>query len=235
MKLSRDFELEVFYGKWEFSVRYNVSSTDMHSISISELLEMTDTDPQELLSLHLGYTENRGSPELRAAIAETHERIEPRNVLTFSGSEESIFCLMHALLKPEDHAIVIVPGYQSAESVPMSICDVTGIALDRDAGWSLDLDELGRAIRPSTRLLYINFPHNPTGRVITQDELQEIVTLCRRHGIWLVSDEIFRGSEIGRKEPPSCGGGHLRAWLLTQWHFEDVRSSRAEDRMGRLA
>lgn len=195
MKLSRDFELEVFYGQWEFSARYNISSTDMQSMSISELLEMTGTDPQELLDVHLGYTETWGSPRLRAAIAGTFATMKPQDVLTFSGSEESIFCLMHALLTADDHAIVIVPAYQSAETVPMSICDVTGVALDRDTGWSLDLNELEQAITPSTKLLYMNFPNNPTGRLITEDELREIVALCRRHGIWLVSDEIFRGSE----------------------------------------
>lgn len=195
MKLTRDFELEVFYGRWEFCVDYNISSTDMQSMTVRELLETAGRDPEELLDLRLGYTETWGRPELREAIAARFARLEAEDVLCFSASEESIFCLMNALLDEEDHAVVVVPAYQSAETIPMSRCRTTAVVLDRSQGWSLDLQRLEDAVGPSTRLVYVNFPNNPTGALLSGDELAAVVEICRRREAWLVSDEIFRGSE----------------------------------------
>jgi aspartate/methionine/tyrosine aminotransferase len=69
---------------------------------------------------------------------------------------------------------------------------VTGVALDAFDGWSLDVDRIAAAVRPTTKLLYINFPNNPTGKILEPDRFDAIVELCRRHGIRLFSDEVFR-------------------------------------------
>ncbi len=76
--------------------------------------------------------------------------------------------------------------------MPLSICAVTGVPLDPDNNWSLDLDRVAAAIRPNTKLVSINFPHNPTGRIIEHAVLNGLVDLCRRHGLWLFSDEVYR-------------------------------------------
>jgi aspartate/methionine/tyrosine aminotransferase len=196
MRELRPFELEVFFSKWEFTARHHLCASDMQSMTISELLAFADdADRKSWDTLHLGYTETWGTPALREAIASTYEDVSSADVLTFVGAQEGIFAAMHALLRPSDHAIVVIPNYQSAESVPVSICETTGIALDPTRNWDLDLNELRDAIRPNTRVISFNFPHNPTGKLISHAMLDELVAIARDRGIYLFSDEVYRGVE----------------------------------------
>src|SRR5438477_12249480 len=113
----RPFALEVFLGKWEFTARYHLCASDMQSMTLSELLEMADpTDRAAWDELYLGYTETWGAPALREIIASTYDTLSARNMLTFVGAQEGIFAAMHALLGPDDHAITVIPNYQSVES-----------------------------------------------------------------------------------------------------------------------
>ena len=193
MRVLRPFALEVFFSKWEFTARHHLCASDMQSMTLSELLALADADDRAAWdALYLGYTETWGSPGLRDTIAGTYESIAASEILTFVGAEEGIFAAMHALLGPDDHAITVIPNYQSVESVPLSICDTTGVALNPEHGWELDLGRLRAAIRPNTRVICINFPHNPTGKVISRGLLDEIISLCRARGIYLFSDEVYR-------------------------------------------
>lgn len=192
----RPFRLEVFFSKWEFTARYNLCGTDMQSMRLNELLDLATPDDREAFDrLYLGYTETWGRAGLREALADTFERLDAKNILCFAGSEESIFCIMHAILSKDDHAVVVGPCYQSAETVPVWLCETTTVPLDENADWALDLDRLNDAVRPNTRLIYINFPNNPTGKLIAAEDLAAVVEIARRRGVYLVSDEIFRGSE----------------------------------------
>ena len=83
--------------------------------------------------------------------------------------------------------------YQSHETLPVAICDATGIPLDAEDGWSLDIDRVADAVRSNTRLITINFPHNPTGAILPLDRYQALIELCRQHGIYILHDEIFNG------------------------------------------
>ena len=193
MRVLRPFALEVFFSKWEFTARHHLCASDMQSMTLSELLALADADDRAAWdALYLGYTETWGSPGLRDTIAGAYESIAASEILTFVGAEEGIFAAMHALLSPDDHAITVIPNYQSVESVPLSICDTTGVALNPEHGWELDLGRLRDAIRPNTRVICINFPHNPTGKVISRGTLDEIISLCRDRGIYLFSDEVYR-------------------------------------------
>ncbi len=193
MRALRPFALEVFFSKWEFTARHNLCASDMQSMTLSELLALADAQDRAAWdALYLGYTETWGSPGLRETIAGTYDSVAAAEILTFVGAQEGIFAAMHALLGPDDHAITIIPNYQSVESVPLSICETTGVALDSERGWELDLGELRDAIRPNTRVICINFPHNPTGKVISRGTLDELISLCRERGIYLFSDEVHR-------------------------------------------
>ncbi len=193
MSQLKPFALEVYFSKWEFKAQYHMCASDMQSMTISELLSMADdADRETWKDLSLSYTETSGRPNLREAIAGTYESVDPSEVLCFAGGQDGIFATMRALLTPEDHAIVITPNYQSSESLPLSICGVTGIPLNPEKNWDLDLQQLRDAIRPNTRLISINFPNNPTGKVISHDTLQAIVEMARKQGIYVFSDEVFR-------------------------------------------
>jgi aspartate/methionine/tyrosine aminotransferase len=196
MPVLPDFRLETYFSRWEFTARYNAAASDMETWSVGELLELAGPERRaELESIRLGYIETFGSPALRAAIARTYQTLAPEDVICFAGAEEGLYCAMHALLEPADHAVVLVPNYQSMEEVPRSVCAVTGVALDPDAGWALDLDRVRAALRPNTRVIAVNFPNNPTGRVIPAPDFDALIELARSHGIYLFSDEVYRGLE----------------------------------------
>lgn len=195
-KKMRDFALEVHFSKWEFKARYNLAASDAESMTIAKLLAFASDDERRAFDkLHLGYTETFGSPALREAIARTCDSVRADDVLCFAGAGEGIYIAMRVLLEPHDHAIVITPNYQSAETIPLTICDVSGVALDESNHWALDIDKLRDAIRPNTRLVSINFPNNPTGAIPPQDTMDALVGLCRERGLWLFSDEVYRGLE----------------------------------------
>jgi aspartate/methionine/tyrosine aminotransferase len=189
----RDFALEVHFSKWEFTAKYNLAGSDGENMRLPALLALAGSDDRQAFdNTALGYTETWGAPALRIAIAATYDTANAEDILCFAGAEEAIYAAMHVLLAKDDHAIVITPNYQSAETIPLSLCEVTGVALDIERAWELDLDKLTRELRPNTKLISINFPNNPTGKIIPQSTFNAIVDLCRQRGIWLFSDECYR-------------------------------------------
>ncbi|WP_227271643.1 aminotransferase class I/II-fold pyridoxal phosphate-dependent enzyme [Roseobacter weihaiensis] len=189
-----DFRLETHFSKWEFKARHHLTASDAQSMSLGDLLAMAaPEDRAGFEQMWLGYTETYGAPDLREQIARTYVGQAAQNILCFAGASEGIFAANAVLLDKDDHAIVITPNYQSHESLPVSICSATGVPLDPQDGWSLDIDRVAAAIRPNTRLLTMNFPHNPTGAILPLDRYQALIELCRRHGIYILHDEIFNG------------------------------------------
>lgn len=192
----RDFALEVHFGKWEFSAKYHMTASDMQSMPLTELLDLASPEDRDAFeTCWLGYTEVPGAPDLRAAIAATYDTLEPEDIQCFAGAEEGIYAAMRVLLEPSDHAIVVVPNYQAAESLPLEICAVTGVPLLEAEGWRLDPDAVEAAVRPNTKLVSVNFPNNPTGAIPSQEDYQALIEVCRRHGLYLFSDEVYRSLE----------------------------------------
>ena len=189
-----DFRLETHFAKWEFSARYHMTASDAESMSLPDLLaHANDADRAAFETMWLGYTETFGAPDLRQAVAATYADQNADNILCFAGASEGIFATNTVLLDKDSHAIVVTPNYQSHESLPLAICEATGVPLDPNDNWSLDIDRVAAAIRPNTRLLTINFPHNPTGTILPRDRYDALIALCRKHGIWILHDEIFNG------------------------------------------
>lgn len=199
MSMLPDFRLETYFSKWEFAARYHLTASDAETIWLSELLDLADEDGRARWeSLQLGYTETHGLSALRGAIASTYDHVSTAEILCFAGAEEALYLAMQVLLNPGDHAVVVTPNYQAAETVPLSICKVTGVALRPEDNWALDLEELKAALGPNTRLVSVNFPNNPTGAVPDQGTWRALVELCDERGIFLFSDEVYRGLELNR-------------------------------------
>ena len=196
MRKLPDFALETYFSRWEFTARYHMCASDMETLSLPDLLALaSDDDRERWETLRLGYIETFGTPELRGAIGDLYDSVGADHVLAFAGAEEGIFAAMQVLLSEDDHAVVITPNYQSAESIPAAVCDTSGVALDYDGSWHLDLNRLFDAVRPNTRVISVNFPHNPTGHVIPVDDFNAIIEFARERGIYLFSDEVYRQLE----------------------------------------
>jgi len=189
-----DFRLETHFSKWEFKARYHMTASDAESMALRELLHMATPEEREAFEgMWLGYTETFGDPDLRREIASTYDNQDAADVLCFAGASEGIFAANSVILDSDSHAIVVTPNYQSHETLPTAICEATGVPLDPSDNWSLDIDRVADAIRPDTRLITINFPHNPTGTILPLERYNALVELCRKHGIYILHDEIFNG------------------------------------------
>lgn len=201
----RDFKLERYFAKHEFSAKYMLSSSDCDGLGMEYVLQNADNQELDMWnSLKLGYTESSGNPYLRGKIASMYNSISEDDIVVATPGELS-FITMNLLVGPGDHAIVISPSYQSLYEVIRSLgCDISFWKPEPDT-WRFDVGELEKLVRPNTRLIVINFPHNPTGSYLSIDELLEIVEIARRRDIWLYSDEMYRGLiiEEGLKELPA--------------------------------
>jgi aspartate/methionine/tyrosine aminotransferase len=203
----RPFAIERFYERWEFRAELMLSSSDCQSRSVDELLALEPETRERLLDLDLGYTEVPGSAELRSAVAGRYERVEPDDVLTLAAAEEGIFIAYHALLGPGDHAIVEAPCFGSAIEVARSTgADVSLWRRRYEDGWAHDLDELSALLRPETKVIYINSPHNPTGAQMARGVFDRVLALAEERSMIVFSDEVYRGLEhdIAERLPAAC-------------------------------
>jgi len=189
-----DFRLETHMSKWEFKAKYHMTASDAESISLPELLDMATSEQRDgFENMWLGYTETWGAPDLLEAISKTYQNQPIENLLSFAGASEGIFAANAVIMDKDSHAIVVTPNYQSHETLPASMGEISGVPLDPNDNWSLDIDRVAAAIKPNTKLMTINFPHNPTGAILSLDRYNALVELCRKYGIYILHDEIFNG------------------------------------------
>ncbi|SPB13286.1 aminotransferase [Caballeronia novacaledonica] len=190
------FKLERYFARHEFTARHLLCSSDPESMSIGELLTYEPDAIDGLRDTWLGYTEYPGAPALRREIATLYEHIDEDEIIVHTGAQEAIYSFMHTMLAPGDHAIVHMPGYQSHYSVAEAMgVSVSPWKAREEAGWALDPDQLDTLVTPATRALVICAPHNPTGYLPSRDVFDAIVAFARKHGLWLFSDEVYRGLE----------------------------------------
>jgi aspartate/methionine/tyrosine aminotransferase len=184
-----------------------LSSSDAESFTIKELLSLEEGAYEEFLELKLGYTESQGDSELREQISSLYNSMDKENVIVFAGAEEGIFIFINTLLDKGDHVIVQYPAYQSLYEV----CNANEIEVSlwnmrEEQGWSLDIKKLESLIQNNTKAIIINSPHNPTGYLITQEEQDKILEICKKSNLILFSDEVYRFSEYKEEDrlKPVC-------------------------------
>ncbi|MDG6257149.1 MAG: aminotransferase class I/II-fold pyridoxal phosphate-dependent enzyme [Methanomicrobiaceae archaeon] len=187
------FKLERYLSRYEFDVPYFLCGSDCESLSVGDLLALEPGAEEAFRNLRLGYTECPGDRRLRSAIAGQYAGMDPDEILVFAGAEEGIFIFMNTVLGPGDHIIVQYPAYQSLHEIARAIgCQVTYWRMNEDSAWSLDLDDLVRALRPTTRAIVINTPNNPTGSLMERDLFDGMIDIARDHGLYIFSDEVYR-------------------------------------------
>lgn len=206
----KEFALERYFAKYEFVAKYLLSSSDCEAMTIQDLLALQPGADEQFQRLWLGYTETQGSPTLRQAISEIYQTVDPAEILVHSGAEEAIYLFMHALLEAGDHIIVHWPCYQSLVTVAESIgCQVTRWEARSQDEWALDPAELRKAIRPNSKAIIINSPHNPTGHHFPAEVYSEINHIAKANGLLMFCDEVYRDSEYRLQDrlPAACDLG----------------------------
>lgn len=208
MSFFKPFALERFFAKHEFSAPYLLCSSDCESVSIKELLDMEADAAERIMDHRLAYTETRGAPTLRTAIAAHYHGLGPSDIFVHSGAQEAILNLYLALLEKGDMVIVNQPCYQSLSEIPRALgCKVIpwefriAELANGEKKWVLDpfeLEKLGPA-----KLIVLNIPHNPTGAMLTEEEFMAVVDYARKSGAILLVDEVYRRLEHHAKRLPS--------------------------------
>ena len=214
------FATEQFFARYEFNTPHLLCASDCESMSVEELLEMAGDSYDQLGAVQLAYTESQGLPALREQVAGLYDQVDADGVVMLGAPEEGIFLLMHTLLEAGDEVVVLTPAYDSLRHL---VAHVAGADKVRnwslqatEDGWELDMDRLESLLTPQTKLLVVNFPHNPTGYLPDQETLRAIVGLCRQHDIWLFCDEMYRGLELdGRETLPSAADLYEKAIVLS--------------------
>lgn len=203
----QSFALERYFDKHEFSARYLLSCSDCEPMGLADLLEMADADSRRLWDqLKLAYTHTAGHPLLRESIAEIYPGLDPEEILV-SAPEEGIFLFMETILAPGDHVVCTFPGYQSLfELARAKGCEVSTWRLEEGDGWQLNLNRLDELVRPDTKLVVVNFPHNPTGFLPTNAQFKILIDRVRSSGAYLFSDEMYRFLEFdaAARLPAAC-------------------------------
>ena len=196
----RGLELERFFAELGGRARHLLCTSDVEPYRLPEFLALADPATHRLWDeLQLGYTDPGGIPALRAEIAALYAGVAPDEVVTFAGADEAIFLTLNALLRPGDHAVVTWPAYQSLHEVAYAAgAEVTFVPLDPTEGWALDVDALRRAVRPTTRAVIVNFPHNPTGALPGRATFEAVAALAAEADAYLFSDEVYRYLEHDR-------------------------------------
>ena len=199
------FELERTQSLWENRVKYNLTESGIHPYSLNEILDKEEI--KDLLSMGLGYGQTNGSIELREAISRLYPGTDLDNVLVTNGSAEANFITIWTNLEPGDELILMLPNYMQIWGIARSFgVTVKPFYLREDLNWGPDLDELKSLISPRTKMIAVCNPNNPTGAVLSKEEMKEIVHIAMEAGAWIYSDEVYCGAELNGEETPSFFG-----------------------------
>ena len=193
-------------------VRHRLSAASPDSLSLSDLLGYaSEHELQQWHDLQLDYSASAGDIRLREQIAKGYPGLGSENIVTFAGAQEAIFATYHAVLKPGDTVQAISPHFAPLHLVAAGLgaqVSVQYMEFNDQAEWVLDTDRWCHALLDvdagAVQLAVINFPHNPTGAMVSQAELGQMVAASDRQGSWLFSDEVFRGLEYREEDrlPP---------------------------------
>jgi aspartate/methionine/tyrosine aminotransferase len=191
------FETEHFYAQYEFTTPYQLCNSDCDTVTVVELLEMAEIPMDEFGFLSLGYTETLGHPDLRKAIAAAYDNVSIDNVIMLGTPVEGIYLVARAALEPGDEVIVLSPAYDALINMFEHVVGSLGVRKWRfvptESRWELDFDHLQKLITPKTKMVVVNFPHNPTGYLPTPKQFSRLVSIIEQNDLLLFCDEMYYG------------------------------------------
>lgn len=163
---------------------------------------LLDEASRAMYAGRIKYSNGRGEPAVVAALTEKYKRrradVTESNILCFPGTQTALFAVMLGLVETGDEVLVGDPLYATYEGVVASTGAAIGtVPLRPENRFHLKAEYLEKAITPKSRVLLLNNPHNPSGAVLTRDEVKAIGEVCRRHDLWIVSDEVYEELTFG--------------------------------------
>jgi aspartate/methionine/tyrosine aminotransferase len=206
------FMLERDMSVWENKVKYNLSESGVHPMTITDLSEGNNEFVEQILTSELNYAQANGIRELRDNIAALYPGASRDNVIVTTGAAQANFTSILTALDPGDEIVVMLPNYMQIYGIGINYgMRVKTFSLKEDFGWSVDIDEIGNVVSEKTKLIAVCNPNNPTGHIMTEDEMNAVVAAAERAGAWLLSDEVYAGAEHHQEEvTPSFWGRYDR-------------------------
>ena len=204
------FHLEQWQSQHEQDVKFNLADSGVHPVAVKELLEAPGVT-ERMRELPLHYPMVNGSARLRELIAGLYNTT-PSNVLVTVGAAEANGVILHALLEPGDEVVAMEPSYRQLWGITRNLgCNVRSFDLDPDQNWRANLDQLEAAVTPRTKLIGVTNPNNPTGKILSEAEINRVVKIAEKNGAWILADEVYRGTErLTDIETPSFFGRYDR-------------------------
>ncbi|MEM7129146.1 MAG: aminotransferase class I/II-fold pyridoxal phosphate-dependent enzyme [Chloroflexota bacterium] len=210
------FDLETIQSKWEQIVDFNLTESGVHPLRLEELLADNPHSLDALLRTELNYPHVNGNPELRENIARLYNGADLTNVLVTVGAAEANNIIMQTLMAPGKKLLTQTPTYKQVWGLALNAGHpVKTFGMLPEAGWALDLDELNHHLSEQTQIIAICNPNNPTGYIMTEEEMDAIVAAADRVGAWILADEVYRGAErIQEEEAASFYGRYDKVLAL---------------------
>jgi len=205
------FDLERWQSTWENRVRYNLSESGVHPLSVRELLALAQAAADPLLDVRLGYSQSNGTDALRERIAALYPGATPDQVLVTNGSAEANYVAALRVIEPGDQVAMLLPNYLQLWGHVQNLgAQVRPFRLHEDRGWAPDPAEIRSAIAPGTKLVVVTNPHNPTGHILADAMRRAIIERTAEVGAWLLADEVYMGAERDGKTTASFWGSYDR-------------------------
>ncbi|MBD5401636.1 aminotransferase [bacterium] len=196
MKIDK-FKVEEWFNKYEKEAIYDLADTCVESLTIDELLHIVGEREkciEEIFSRKLNYGDIHGSDRLKVAIADMYENQSKENITITHGAIGANHLVMLSLVEPDDKIVSIIPTYQQHYSIPESFGGhVNLLYLKEENKWLPDLLELEKMVGNDTKLICMNNPNNPTGAVISDEMLYQIVEIAKKADAYILCDEVYRG------------------------------------------
>lgn len=196
MKIA-DFKVEQWMNEWETQCTYNVAETCTYSVTLDQLFEICGGSRQQFMdefaTRRLTYGDIEGNPAFLEGVCGLYETVRPEHVIPTHGAAGANYLVLSTLVEPGDHVVSIMPTYQQLYSIPeMCGARMSVLHLEKEDRYHVDAAKLDALCTDDTKLICINNPDNPTGALLSAEELQVIVDIARKHDAWLMCDEVYR-------------------------------------------
>lgn len=194
----RPFKVEQWMNEFENDAIYNIAETCVHSITINELLEISGENPEEywkkISDIRLTYGHIEGSPEFKKGVCKLYKNMKEENILSAHGAIGANHLVLYSLVESTDRVISVLPTYQQHYSIPESFgAEVKILRLRPENNFLPDLNELRSLINSNTKIININNPNNPTGSLMPEEMLKEIIEIAKSVDAYVLCDEVYRG------------------------------------------